>query len=93
MSLSYGDIYPGGTDELGTLSISGNYTQGQIFPQSSYGTLNIELESATSYDRLSVNGNITLDGKLNVSIIDDLALRPFVHRSEIRSTSWTGRAA
>jgi T5SS/PEP-CTERM-associated repeat protein len=68
---SFGDIYPGGTDQIGMLTISGNYTQGQAIPLSSFGSLNIELESAASYDSLNVNGNITLDGTLNISILDD----------------------
>ena len=52
----------------GTLTISGNYIQG------STGTLNIEVGGTTvgaEYDRLAITGAATLNGTLNVSLIND----------------------
>ena len=45
---------------VGTLNIGGNFTQ------SSAGTLDIEVESASSFDRLIVSGSASLNGTLRV---------------------------
>ena len=52
---------------VGILTITGNYTQG------SGGTLSIKIGGAmagTQYDQLAVGGTATLDGTLNVTLID-----------------------
>ncbi len=57
-----GQISPGASP--GILTITGSYTQ------SPTGTLNIEiggLTPGTQYDRLQVNGSVTLSGTLNIS--------------------------
>jgi hypothetical protein len=53
-------------DSAGTISITGDYTQ------TSAGSLNIELggASAGQFDVLQVSGTATLDGTLNVSLIN-----------------------
>ena len=56
-----GDVRPG-TEVPGTLGITGDYNQHTT------GTLYIDMDAANSYDSLSVTGNITLAGTLNVSI-------------------------
>ncbi len=56
---NFADLSPG--NSIGTLSVVGNYID--------QGTLNIELESTTSYDKLSVNGSAVLLGvNLNLSL-------------------------
>ncbi len=59
-----GTVYPGGS--IGTLTISGNYTQ------SSAGTLSIGTTTSavagTGYDQLLVSGTAALAGKLNVNV-------------------------
>jgi|GEM_PF-5717123 len=48
----------------GTLTINGNYTQGAA------GSLNIELQSPVSFDKLVVNtGAVSLNGTLNVDLL------------------------
>ena len=49
-------------DGPGVLTIQGNYTQ------VSNAALNIEIDSATSYDQLNVTGTATLAGTLNVTL-------------------------
>ena len=60
-----GNVAPGGSAAIGTINVTGNYTQG-----ASPASLNIELASPSSYDVLAVGGNTTLDGILNVSLIN-----------------------
>ncbi|WYM00653.1 MAG: Calx-beta domain-containing protein [Gloeotrichia echinulata CP02] len=55
-------INPG--DGIGTLKITGNYTQ------STSSNLNIELGGATNYDRLNITGNASLNGNLNISLVN-----------------------
>jgi T5SS/PEP-CTERM-associated repeat protein len=55
-----GTLAPG--DPTGTTTVVGDYTQ-------SSGALQIELASAGSYDKLVVNGNLTLGGTLSVSLV------------------------
>ena len=60
-----GQVGPG--TSAGTLNISGNYTQ------TSAGTLNSEIGGttvSTEYDQLAVSGTATLDGTLNVTLIN-----------------------
>ena len=59
-------------DSAGTISITGNYTQ------TSAGALNIELggASAGQFDVLQVTGTATLDGTLNVSLINGYVPTP-----------------
>jgi uncharacterized repeat protein (TIGR01451 family) len=61
---SGGNVSPGMSP--GTISITGNYTQG------AGGTMTIELggTSAGQYDLLNATGTATLDGTLNVSLIN-----------------------
>jgi hypothetical protein len=48
---------------LGSLVVTGNYSQ------SSSGVLNLEAESATSYDQLEITGSATLAGTLTLSTL------------------------
>jgi MYXO-CTERM domain-containing protein len=48
----------------GTMNITGNYTQAAT------GSLQMELASATSFDKLLVIGNMTLGGTLEVVLLD-----------------------
>ncbi len=59
-------------DSAGTISITGNYTQ------TSAGTLNIELGGVATgqFDQLLVSGTATLDGTLNVSLINGFTPTP-----------------
>jgi hypothetical protein len=57
--INNGTISDGGT--IGTLTINGNFTQ------SSSGTLNLALGSATAYDQLKIAGMAVLGGTLNVT--------------------------
>ena len=62
-----GGILTPGTP-LGVLTIKGNYTQ------TATGILNIELGGLTpgdEYDRLSIDGNATLDGTLKIDLAND----------------------
>jgi T5SS/PEP-CTERM-associated repeat protein len=54
----------------GTLTVEGNYQQ------SSTGTLEIELASATSYDVLDITGQATLGGTLEISLLDGFTPSP-----------------
>ncbi|MDB5847485.1 MAG: hypothetical protein JWP29_1237, partial [Rhodoferax sp.] len=57
-----GVVAPGGFEQVGTLAISGNYTQGPL------GTLNIRLTDATA-DALNVSGAVQLAGAVNLSTL------------------------
>src|SRR5207244_6243076 len=61
---SGGNVSPGTSP--GTINVTGNYTQG------SAGTMTIELggTSGGQYDVFAVTSNVTLDGTLNVSLIN-----------------------
>jgi uncharacterized repeat protein (TIGR01451 family) len=63
LSSTGGDVAPGGSGAIGTINITGAYTQG------SAAAMTIELASLASYDILAVGGATTLDGTLNVSLI------------------------
>lgn len=53
-------VLPGGPGKIGTLTVTGNYTQG------SAGTLVIELGGSALFDQLAVSGTTTLDGTLDI---------------------------
>jgi hypothetical protein len=57
-----GAVLPGNSP--GTLTIDGSFTQ------TVDGVLSIELASATSFDKLLVNGNIDLGGLLEVNLLE-----------------------
>src|SRR5262249_30750003 len=59
-------VNPGGTGAAGTLIVTGNYTQ------TSAGTLNIDLGGTAGgqFDQLKVSGTSTLDGTLQVGLIN-----------------------
>jgi fibronectin-binding autotransporter adhesin len=56
-----GTVAPGSA--VGTLRIGGNYTQ------SAGGSLQVELASGSSFDRLVVDGTVALDGALKVQLV------------------------
>jgi hypothetical protein len=56
-----GTLNVGGVTTIGTLQVNGNYTQ------TSGGTLNIELQSSSNYDRLQVSGAASLAGAIVVT--------------------------
>jgi len=60
-------VTPNGTGNTGTINVTGNYTQG------SGGALNIELASAAAFDKLAVGNGVTLDGTLNVALLNSYA--------------------
>ncbi|HEV2720552.1 MAG TPA: DUF11 domain-containing protein, partial [Thermoanaerobaculia bacterium] len=60
-------VAPNGSGNTGTINVSGNYTQG------SGGALNIELASPTGFDQLAAGGAVTLDGTLNVALLNSYA--------------------
>ena len=60
-------VAPNGAASTGTITVSGNYTQG------SAGALNIELASAAAFDQLAVGAAATLDGTLNVTLLNSYA--------------------
>ena len=60
-----GNVSPAGPSAVGTINVTGTYTQRSTGP----GTLAIELASASSYDILAVGGTATLDGPLNTSLL------------------------
>lgn len=60
---SGGSIVPGGASAVGTINVTGNYTQG------AGANTNVELASLASYDMLNVSGSVTLDGTLNVALL------------------------
>ena len=55
---------PPSTSAIGTLHVAGNYTQVDT------GALDFELESTLSLDRLTVSGTASLDGALDVALIN-----------------------
>ncbi len=57
-----GTLAPGRS--IGTTEVFGDYTQ------STSGTLEIEIAGLTSYDLVNVNGNASLNGTLNVLLLD-----------------------
>jgi hypothetical protein len=60
-------VNPGGIGAVGLLTINGNYTQ------TASGILNIDIGgygAGTGYDQLAVSGSVTLDGTLNVGLIN-----------------------
>jgi uncharacterized repeat protein (TIGR01451 family) len=60
-----GTVAPGsGASNPATITITGNYTQ------TTGGALTQEIGGTTSYDKLAVGGTATLDGTLNVSLIN-----------------------
>jgi hypothetical protein len=61
-----GEVDPGGTGAAGLLTITGNYRQ------TASGVLNLELggTAASAFDQLRIMGTATLDGTLNVSLLD-----------------------
>jgi hypothetical protein len=62
-----GQVNPGGVGASGVLTITGNYVQAMP------ATLNIELgglTAGTQYDQLAIGGSATLDGTLQVSLVD-----------------------
>jgi autotransporter-associated beta strand protein len=59
-----GVVSPGGAGGVGTLTINGNYTQ------TTGGALDIELASAKAIDQVMIAGLATLDGTLNVGLLD-----------------------
>ena len=63
---SGGTIRPGGTGVVGTISITGGYTQG------SGGTLAVEIGGASpaQFDSLSVGGTASFDGTLDASFLN-----------------------
>jgi hypothetical protein len=64
-------INPG--DSPGVLTIIGNYTQ------TGAGTLNIEIGGTTAgsqYDQLVVTGTATLDGTINVTLVNNFQPKP-----------------
>lgn len=76
-----GRVAPGGSDEVGTLTVNGGYTQG------AQGALDIRL-SGSSADRLDVNGPVQLAGTLNLSTLGgalpvDGALADFLTGSNV----------
>jgi hypothetical protein len=63
-----GTISPGNSP--GTLSISGNFTQGPA------GTYNVQIFSPENYSRLVVSGHAKLDGTLHLTLASGFKLRP-----------------
>jgi hypothetical protein len=64
--INSGQVRPGGAGVAGTLSVTGDYTQ------TASGTLQIEIggTGAGTFDVLAVTGAVTLDGSLNVALIN-----------------------
>lgn len=59
-----GSIAAGNSESIGTLSIQGN------LQQTATGVTNIKVSSGGQFDRVSVSGNVLLDGRLAVSTQD-----------------------
>ncbi len=57
-------------DAIGTLTITGNYVQ------NAGGSLLAELQSIIAFDKLQVNGNVTLGGTLDISRLSGFSLAP-----------------
>lgn len=64
VSNTAGAVAPGGTGTIGTINVTGNYTQG-----ASPAALNIDISAAATNDVLAVGNTVTLDGQLNVSLL------------------------
>src|SRR5262249_38404816 len=66
-----GQIDVGFAGAAGTLVINGNYTQ------TIFGVLNLELGNidAGEFDQFQVNGTVTLDGTVNISLLDSFFAR------------------
>jgi hypothetical protein len=79
-----GQVNPGGIGAAGLITVNGNYTQ------TANGVLNMDIGglAANQYDRLAVNGVVTLAGTLNVSLIN--AYMPAVGDS-FQILTFTGR--
>lgn len=58
------ELIPGGINQIGTLNISANYTQDVT------GTLEIELANTNQFDTLTIGGQATLGGKLQISTLN-----------------------
>lgn len=61
-----GVVAPGGSDQVGTLTVNGGYIQG---PQ---GALTIRMDGANA-DKLAVNGAVRVSGKLNLANLNGVA--------------------
>jgi autotransporter-associated beta strand protein/T5SS/PEP-CTERM-associated repeat protein len=91
--LNNGIVSPGHSP--GTFTIAGNYTQ------LSGGTLVIEIASSSSYDKLSVIGHASLDGKLRIIALngyqpklgDHLVFLTAAAASPASSARWTIRSS
>jgi len=59
-----GQVNPGGSLAAGILNIMGTYTQ------SATGALNIEIGETDQFDQLTISGLATLNGTLNISLIN-----------------------
>jgi hypothetical protein len=77
-----GIISVGGPSALGTMHVTGNYTQ--------TGTLNIEMASSSNFDRLQITGLATLGGTLNVTKMGTFSPGPGSSFSIITFGSYTG---
>lgn len=62
--LNHGTVAPGGGGAIGRLTVQGNYTQ------SSTGSLTVELQAANSFDQLATNGTASLNGRLNIRLLN-----------------------
>ena len=61
------EVDSGGIGAAGTLTVTGNYTQ------TAAGVLNIEIggyNAGTDFDQLNVQGNVSLGGTLNVTLLN-----------------------
>ena len=64
----------GGLEQLdGALNVTGNYTLGSTSADTD-STLRVQLRNATTSDKLTVNGTVTLRGKLDVEIASGASL-------------------
>ena len=59
-----GKVSPGGASSVGTITVTGNYSEG-----ANGASLDIDIASATSYDVLAVDGTFTPIGTLNVALL------------------------
>ncbi len=69
---------------VGTLVVSGNYTQ------TGTGTLNIDLSTSTSHDRLQISGLATLAGALNLTGLNGYSPAPGLSFPIITWGGYTG---
>jgi fibronectin-binding autotransporter adhesin len=65
-----GVVSPGGADSVGTLVITGNYTQNPG------GTLDMELASKKAFDQLMIQGAAGFDGTLNLGLLNGFEPAP-----------------